>query len=88
VGFEWDPEKEKKNIAKHGIDFDEAAALFDGPRVEKESDQTGEKRWLTTGLLDGKLWTVVYTVRSDSIRIISIRRAGNNERREYRSVYG
>jgi hypothetical protein len=88
VEFEWDPEKDAENIAKHGISFQMATTIFGRDRVERPSDRDDEERWCTTGkLADGKLWTVVYTKRGDHVRIISARRAARRERREYRSIF-
>jgi uncharacterized protein len=48
--FEWDEDKRRANIAKHGIDFIDVAALFDGrPVVTYASPRNNEKRWSTTG---------------------------------------
>ena len=85
--FEWDPDKQASNLQKHGIDFVDAALLFERPRVEWRSDRGGERRWQTTGELEGRLITVIYTRREGRLRIISARRARKNERREYRALY-
>ena len=73
------------NIAKHAIDFADAAQVFDGQirvREERRRDY-GEDRFSALGEADGRLLYVVYTRRSDRIRIISARRAGRDEREEY-----
>lgn len=88
MDFEWDPEKEQANLEKHGINFDAASAVFDGLRLERRSDRYGEPRWTTTGEVDGALWTVVYTLRGETIRIISAGRARDEEEREYQKVHG
>ena len=83
--FEYDSAKSTANKAKHGIDFEEAQALWnDDRRVEAQSTSSvGEERWLVIGRgPDGKLWTAIVTYR-DSIRIISVRRARDYEVREY-----
>ncbi len=82
---EWDEKKRLSNIAKHAIDFADAAQVFDGPirvREERRRDY-GEDRFSALGEADGRLLYVVYTRRSDRIRIISARRAGRDEREEY-----
>lgn len=51
--FEWDPEKAKKNIRKHDVDFDEASSVFDDPMfitVIDEEHSTDEERYITIGL--------------------------------------
>ena len=86
--FEWDEDKRQRNLAKHGIDFAEAEALFDGrPIVEASSRFTHESRVLTTGLVNGRFYTAVWTRRGNNIRIISARRARDGEERTYRAVH-
>jgi len=83
MGFEWDAEKERRNVELHGIDFAIALAIFDGQGVTTRSDRGGEHRWSFTGVHEGKLGTIIYTIRGTNHRIISARRAGRNEKREY-----
>ena len=86
--FEWDDEKEKINIVKHGIDFTTAARVFkDRNRLElyDEAHSDTEDRYITIGIIDGiaYLVMVVYTEREESIRLISARKATKQERRMY-----
>lgn len=86
--FEWDDEKDRKNIAKHGIPFRTAILVFSDPgRIEKYDDahSLDEDRYLTIGEIGGTFMvvTVVYTERSEAIRIISARRATRVEKEEY-----
>lgn len=86
--FEWDDEKERKNIIKHGISFKLAKRVFADPnRIEKydEIHSTDEDRYITIGEVNGTymLVMVVYTDREDSIRIISARLATKAEKEEY-----
>lgn len=83
--FEWDEEKAAANLKKHGVDFFQAARVFDdGNRIEyydtAHSDE--EDRYNTIGMADGILF-VVYTERRETIRIISARHANRRERRLY-----
>jgi uncharacterized DUF497 family protein len=83
--FEWDSEKEKKNIELHGISFSTAKFVFDdSERWERyDSEHSGkEDRWQSLGLVDQVLF-VVYTERGGYTRIISARAADRNERRTY-----
>ncbi len=83
--FEWDDEKERSNVEKHGVDFDTALKVFFDPnRVEyyDKSHSTDEDRFITIGFA-GKLLFVVYTERKENIRLISARIATNSERRRY-----
>ncbi|TQC43291.1 BrnT family toxin [Rhodococcus sp. WS4] len=85
-GFEFDPNKSEANLAKHGIDFLSAQALWRDPhRLEVPARTTDEPRWLVIGLIDGKWWSAVVTYRADRIRIISVRRSREGEVALYES---
>jgi uncharacterized protein len=87
--FEWDEEKRLRNIEKHDFDFARVDILFDGrPNVEYRSKYEFEERWLTIGLIDDVFYTIVWTPRGKSKRIISARRARDAEERHYRAVHG
>jgi len=80
VRFEFDPAKSAANLAKHGIDFEAAQALWvDERRVTGPTRSPDEERWMVVGMIDGKLWSAVVTYRSEAIRIISIRRSRPKE---------
>ena len=86
--FEWDDQKEKINIAKHGIDYSTAALVFgDENRIEKYDDahSLDEDRYITIGCINGVpvIVMVVYTERPSVIRIISARLATNREKEAY-----
>jgi hypothetical protein len=84
VDFEFDPEKSVANLAKHGIDFDTAQALWlDERRATGPTVSTDEERWMVVGMIDGKLWSAVVTYRSEAIRIISVRRSRPKEAAAY-----
>jgi uncharacterized DUF497 family protein len=85
ASFEWDERKNLLNFDKHGIDFDDAREVFYGPIILRQSDRNNEERWIAIGSLDDRVITVVFTRRADVIRIISARRARENEEREYRN---
>lgn len=85
--FEWDDAKAEANLEKHGIDFEDAIGIFEGPILEVRSDQKGEERWKAIGMLEGLEITVVYTLREGRRRIISARRAQKNERRAYHQAH-
>jgi uncharacterized DUF497 family protein len=87
--FEWDRDKRLRNIAKHGVDFLRIRQLFDGrPIVNTTSSRNGEQRFATIGKLGEKHYTVIWTERGDTIRLISARRARHAEERTYREVHG
>ena len=85
--FEFDPAKSAANKAKHGIDFEEAQALWqDLRRLEIPARQMDEPRFLVIGSIDDKYWSAVVTYRDDVIRLISIRRSRDEEIALYESL--
>lgn len=83
--FEWDEEKERINIRKHGISFQTAKYVFaDEGCIEwyDEEHSDCEDRYKALGKV-GKILLVVFTERGDSTRIISARLATAEERRRY-----
>jgi uncharacterized protein len=83
--FEFDPDKSAANLAKHGIDFDEAQALWnDDKRVTGPTFAGGDdERWMVVGRIGDRLWTAVVTYRDEVTRLISVRRARPKEERQY-----
>lgn len=82
--FEYDPKKSKINKEKHGLDFEEAQALwFDPDSVGFVAKSDDEDRYAIIAKLKKKLWVAFYTPRENRIRIISVRRARTNERTLY-----
>lgn len=85
--FEWDPLKARKNLAKHGVSFDEAASVFHDPLAATGADpdhSKGEERMVTFGKSSvGRLLVVAHTERRNAIRIISARVVTRQERRIY-----
>ncbi|HED6241754.1 TPA: BrnT family toxin [Enterobacter sichuanensis] len=88
--FEWDTNKAKSNLIKHGIRFEEAVLVFDDPYhlSLQNRHENGEFRWQTIGLVHGLIVIMVaHTVRFESgdevIRIISARKADRKERSRY-----
>jgi uncharacterized DUF497 family protein len=72
-----------------GLDFIDAEILFDGRLLHTVASPRGaEERWLSVGELNGRLVAVVWTQRSDTIRIITLRRARNEEKQRYGALYG
>lgn len=85
LAFEWDEEKAKINLKKHGIPFEIAAKVFlDENRIDiyDEAHSIDEHRYITIGLA-GDILFVVYTERGARIRLISARLATARERRVY-----
>ena len=87
--FEWDETKRQGNVVRHKLDLIRGGDLFDGrPVVTFPSPRCGELRFVTTGLIDGKFHTVVWTERGEATRLISFRRARDAEERDYRQRHG
>ena len=82
--FEWDPAKNATNRRKHGISFEEAIEIFDGPVLSRADDIYGETRERSYGLIeDAVVVCVVHTERGAARRIISARKATKKEREEF-----
>ena len=84
--FEWDPAKNRSNIAKHGVDFADAVAVLedDLAMTRPDPEKRGESRFVTLGQdAFGGLLVVVFTERGSRIRIISARPATKQERKSY-----
>jgi uncharacterized protein len=84
--FEWDHEKNRDNIRKHGLDFADAWEVFGSPMLVALDDREdyGEDRWVGIGFLRSRIVVVVYTeLETDAIRIISLRKALSHERQRY-----
>lgn len=85
-GFEWDTDKDAENRRKHGITFEEAVAIWEGPVLTWHDDrfEYGETRETSIGMLGAAaVLTVSHTDRDGLRRIISARKATKSERRDY-----
>jgi uncharacterized DUF497 family protein len=86
VEFEYDPAKSRTNAEKHGIDFETAKALWNDPKaVSIAVRYEDEPRFALIAEWNQKLWFAVYTFRDLKIRLISVRRARENERDIYKT---
>jgi uncharacterized DUF497 family protein len=84
--YSWDEEKNSRNLELHGIAFEDAARIFEGPTVEKVDDRFdyGERRVYAIGSVNGLEITVIYTDRErEDRRMISAWRAEPHGRRHY-----
>ena len=89
MDFEWSAAKRIAVLEARGLDFIDAEILFDGrPLHTVASPRGAEERWLSVGELNGRLVAVVWIRRSDTIRIITMRRARNEEKQRYGALYG
>lgn len=83
--FEWDQNKNRKNIKRHGFDFNDAEEVFDGPKATFPDDrfEYAEDRYVTLGLLGNVVVYIAHAYRDDRVRPISMRKATAKERRIY-----
>ncbi len=84
--FEWDTAKARANERKHAVSFEEAASIFRGVIIEwpDERQDYGEARFIALGIdSNGVVLNVVYTLRNETIRIISAWKASKHERETY-----
>jgi len=84
--FEWDEAKSERCRRERGFSFADMLPAFSDPERMIEPDRRyeyGEERFRLYGRIEGRLFVVVYTVRSETIRIISARKANERERKRY-----
>jgi uncharacterized DUF497 family protein len=79
--FSWTEAKRQLNLQQHGLDFVDAARVFDGPTYTYEDDRFdySEQRFVTLGLLEEVVVSIVHTETPRLIRIISFRKATKHE---------
>lgn len=86
INFEYDSNKSKANLKKHGIDFEKAKMLWDDPDfMEIPARVQDEPRFLVIGKVENKIWSAIITYRGQIVRIISVRRARAEEVTIYES---
>jgi uncharacterized DUF497 family protein len=89
MNFEWDEAKNRANIRKHALHFREAEAMFQGFLLVRRDPQEdyGEERWIGIGMIQGRCAFAAFALRpNDTIRIISLRKADHEERKEYENA--
>ena len=81
----WDEPKRRRNIERHGLDFEGAEAIWDNFTITREDrrERYPEKRMVTFGLLDGEVVVLVHIDRNDDMHVISLRKAEKYEARYY-----
>ena len=85
--FEYDQDKSAANLAKHGIDFEQAQVLWEDPELlEIPGKTTDEPRYLVIGRIGRKHWSAVVTYWDSNIRLISVRRSRKEEVNLYESI--
>ena len=84
--YEWDENKSRENLARHGLSFHDAETVFAGPCVTFEDTRRdyGEPRFIAIGLPRGRTVVSAHTPRGGGARVISMRKANSREARRYR----
>ena len=92
MGFEWDENKRRANLDKHGLDFTRVKTIWQGEVIDPAITRSveGELRYLALGIpnKDEIIVAVVYTERNGNRRLISARRARDYERKNYQGRFG
>lgn len=85
MDFEWDEAKDRANVAKHGVEFQTAKRIFEGPVLTRPDTRRdyGEARHISVGHVGPAVLVVAYTRRGASLRLISARPASRKERKAY-----
>jgi uncharacterized protein len=87
--FEWDETKRAATLKLRSLDFFDADLFFDGrPVVHISSVRNGEERWKTVAKIEGAFFTLVWTWRTDVVRVISMRRSHEDEERAHHANHG
>lgn len=85
--FEWDEDKRLSTLEKHGVDFLDAALIFEGitySTQDKRNDY-GEIRYRTIGYADGVCFVVIHTQRNGVTRLISAWKGSRRDRAKYQA---
>ncbi len=76
MDFTFDPNKNRENLKRHGVDFERAQEIWDGPHVIiPAKNVSGEDRYAILGKIGRKVYMGIFTMRDDGIRLISCHRA-------------
>jgi uncharacterized DUF497 family protein len=88
--FQWDDNKARINLRKHGVDFEEGVTIFNDPLVATMPDTAhseNEQRFISIGMsVKGTVLVVVYTERNEKTRLISCRKATKTEIKRYENI--
>jgi uncharacterized protein len=86
----YDAAKRDRTLAQRGLDFEDAAVVFDGPTAEVEDQRQnyGETRIICFGLLHGRIVVIGYTPRGSARHVFSMRKANDREQARLASYFG
>jgi uncharacterized DUF497 family protein len=81
----YDASKRDRTLAERGLDFEDAVHVFTGTTIDLLDDRRdyGEVRWVTYGLLKGRMVALVWTPRGKARHVISMRKANDREKKIY-----
>jgi uncharacterized protein len=89
LNIEWDERKRCANIRKHKLDFHDAILVLGDDHLLLDGRSVGDEiRFRAIGFVRENLVAVIYTERGDAIRVISMRKARDDERRAYQAHFG
>jgi len=85
--FEWDDKKRQQNLKKHGVDFLDAALIFENPILTTKDTRKdyGETRFISLGMVGDVVYAVTYTERTGKTRLISAWKGGRKEHERYKN---
>ncbi len=85
MNYEWSEQKKEANFEKHGVDFNDIENFEWDSVIETLDDRKnyGEQRWVAIGRICDRLYVLIYTMRNNNIRVISLRKANTRERNYY-----
>ena len=85
MSITFDPAKRAATLASRGLDMQDAGEVFAGATITVEDDRAdyGEDRYITIGLLAGRMVVIAWTPRGSDYRIISMRKANAREQEKY-----
>ncbi|MBF0217443.1 MAG: BrnT family toxin [Candidatus Omnitrophica bacterium] len=88
--YEWDYRKNRNNIEKHGLDFNDAVLFFENPYLTFSDLRFnyGEERYFAIGTIRSRVIVLIFTKRKDTIRIISMRKANERESKKFKDRLG
>jgi uncharacterized DUF497 family protein len=83
--YEWDEDKRISNLKKHALDFQDIIHfVWDNALIsEDQSESYGEMRYRALGLINQQLVMLVFTLRGECVRVISLRKATRQEKQHY-----
>ena len=86
----WDEAKRQKTLADRGLDFADAKQIFDNEHLDALDTRFnyGETRILTLGFIRSRLCALVWTPRAETRRVISLRKANEDERKDFEDRMG